>query len=71
MSKSAQMYAKPAGYSVFTGKDASRALAKSSLQSEDCVGDLAGLTPEELETLDKWEAHYLKKYPLVGSLGSL
>ncbi|KXS21892.1 cytochrome b5 [Gonapodya prolifera JEL478] len=63
-----EMYVPGKGYSVFAGKDASRALAKSSLKPEDCVPDTSGLTDEETETLNKWEAHYRKKYTVVGKL---
>lgn len=62
------MYTPPAGYSVFAGKDASRLLAKSSLKAEDQEGGLDGLTPDEVETLNKWEAHYSKKYDIVGRI---
>lgn len=62
------MYEPGQGYSVFAGKDASRALGKSSLKPEDCIPDTTGMDAEELETLDKWEAHYRKKYPVVGTV---
>ncbi|KAJ3044737.1 hypothetical protein HDV00_001141 [Rhizophlyctis rosea] len=65
---SRQMYTPPAGYSVFAGKDASRGLAKSSLKPEDCVSNVDGLNAEEQQTLDKWEAHYKKKYDIVGTV---
>lgn len=38
----------PKGYSVFAGKDSSKALGKSSLEPSDCVGDYSGLTAEEV-----------------------
>lgn len=52
------MYVPGKGYHVFAGKDASRALGKSSLKVEDCVADYSGLTEDEMKTLDKWEGHY-------------
>ncbi|TPX51406.1 hypothetical protein SeMB42_g00450 [Synchytrium endobioticum] len=60
------MYKPGAGYHVFAGRDASRALGMSSLNPDDCVSDYSGLNPEDMETLDKWEAHYRKKYPVIG-----
>ncbi|KAJ3217240.1 hypothetical protein HDU67_008262 [Dinochytrium kinnereticum] len=60
------MYEPGQGYSVFAGKDASKALGKSSLKPEDCVADFSSLNAEEMQTLDKWHAHYQKKYPIVG-----
>ncbi|KAI9000371.1 cytochrome b5-like heme/steroid binding domain-containing protein, partial [Hyaloraphidium curvatum] len=61
VSSGRDMYTPGKGYSVFAGKDASRALGKSSLKPEDCVPDTTGLDEEELQTLEKWEAHYRKK----------
>ncbi|KAJ3086209.1 hypothetical protein HK102_013410 [Quaeritorhiza haematococci] len=68
VTKNRSMYSPGAGYHVFAGKDASRALGKSSLKPEDCVADYSTLTPEELETLNKWEQHYTKKYNIMGKL---
>ncbi len=63
------MYGTPGkGYAVFVGRDASRALARSSLKPEECVPDFEGLTAEELATLDKWLAFFTRKYPVVGFL---
>eukprot|EP00842_Homolaphlyctis_polyrhiza_P004556 jgi/Hompol1/5100/HPOL_001899-RA len=60
------MYSPGKGYSVFAGKDASRALGMSKLDPALCVPDYSGLSPEELQTLDNWLAFYTKKYPIVG-----
>ncbi|KAI9003614.1 cytochrome b5-like heme/steroid binding domain-containing protein [Gaertneriomyces semiglobifer] len=68
VSKARDMYAPGAGYHVFAGKDASRALAKSSLKPVDCIPDTSNLSDDEQKTLDKWEAHYRKKYEVVGSV---
>lgn len=56
-------------YNVFTGKDASRALAKSSTDPKDAENSqIEDLTSEELNTLDEWESHYKFKYEYVGKL---
>ncbi|CDS07019.1 hypothetical protein LRAMOSA09542 [Lichtheimia ramosa] len=61
-------YGPGAGYSVFTGKDASKALGKSSLKPEDCIPDISELTEKELQTLDQWHAFFAKKYDIVGKV---
>ncbi|KAJ3096150.1 hypothetical protein HDU97_006182 [Phlyctochytrium planicorne] len=66
VSQNRGMYEPGQGYSVFAGKDASKALGMSSLKPEDCIADFSGLNAEEMQTLDKWHAHYQKKYPIVG-----
>jgi predicted heme/steroid binding protein len=62
------MYVPGKGYSVFAGKDASKALGKSSLDLKDCVSDYSDLNAEEMATLDKWHSFYAKKYPIVGTV---
>ncbi|KAI8843593.1 cytochrome b5-like heme/steroid binding domain-containing protein [Chytridium lagenaria] len=66
VSQNRDMYKPGQGYSVFAGKDASKALGKSSLKPEDCIPDFSSLDAEELQTLNKWHSHYQKKYPIVG-----
>ncbi|KAJ3160600.1 hypothetical protein HDU86_000358 [Geranomyces michiganensis] len=61
-------YAPGASYSVFAGRDASRALGKSSLKEADCVSNTDGMSEKELETLDQWLAFYKKRYPIVGKI---
>lgn len=68
MSAKAQMYGKGAGYNVFAGKDASRALGMSSLKPEDAVADYSTLTPEELGVLDDWMKYFTKRYNIVGKV---
>lgn len=63
-----QQYTPPQGYSVFAGKDASKALGKSSLKVEDCIADYAELNEEELQTLNKWVDFFTKKYPRIGNM---
>lgn len=53
-------------YNVYTGKDASRAWAVGSVDVKDCHADLADLTSEELEVLDRWWNYMrcvIKVYP--------
>lgn len=55
-------------YSVFTGKDASRALAKSSLNPADCVPNTEGLDETEQKTLDDWVTFFSKVHTHLQSL---
>jgi membrane-associated progesterone receptor component len=68
VSSSRDMYTPPKGYSVFAGKDASKALGKSSLKVEDCIADYSELNAEEIKTLDKWVEFFAKKYQVVGKM---
>ena len=61
-----EVYAPGKGYNVFTGRDASRALAKSSLEESDCVDDIEGLTDEEMTTLKDWVTFFGYRYNIVG-----
>ena len=67
-----EFYGPGGGYHFFAGRDASRGLAKSSLNvatlSEKPVGDLSGLTAEELDVLQQWVKKFKDKYPQVGVL---
>nr|CAH59414.1 hypothetical protein [Plantago major] len=55
-------------YCLFSGKDASRALAKMSKNEEDVVSSLHGLSDKEIGVLDDWEKKFQAKYPLVGTV---
>ncbi|XP_022971619.1 membrane steroid-binding protein 2-like [Cucurbita maxima] len=57
-------------YSMFVGKDASRALALLSFKPEDINGNLEGLNEEELVILQDWEYKFMEKYVKVGELVS-
>ena len=48
------------GYNVFAGRDASKALGKSSMKAEDLSADYSELTEWELKVLDDWVAYYTK-----------
>eukprot|EP00635_Sarcinochrysidales_sp_CCMP3193_P003740 CAMPEP_0118889636 /NCGR_PEP_ID=MMETSP1166-20130328/463_1 /TAXON_ID=1104430 /ORGANISM="Chrysoreinhardia sp, Strain CCMP3193" /LENGTH=277 /DNA_ID=CAMNT_0006828229 /DNA_START=135 /DNA_END=968 /DNA_ORIENTATION=- len=60
-------------YYRFCGKDASRALAKMSLDPNDIdaaqdSSDLSDLDDKENKILDDWQALFARKYPAVGTL---
>lgn len=45
---------------MFAGRDASKALGKSSMKAEDLSADYSELTEWELKVLDDWLAYYTK-----------
>jgi len=53
-------------YHVFTGKDASRALALTSTKPEDVRPDWQDLEEKEKKTLDDWMTYFSKRYNIVG-----
>lgn len=62
-----RFYGKESEYNVLVGKDASRGVAKMSLEAEDLTHDISGLPDSVLEALDNvYEQTYLAKYPVVG-----
>lgn len=64
-----EMYGPGCGYHVFTGKDASCALGKSSLKPEDAHADYSTLTEEEKKVLDDWYKYFAKVSSLSGMCG--
>lgn len=71
VSQSRGFYGPGGPYSLFAGKDASRALAKMSFEDKDLTGDISGLNPSELEALNDWEYKFRSKYHQVGELPKL
>ncbi|GAB4858027.1 hypothetical protein Ancab_015930 [Ancistrocladus abbreviatus] len=64
---SARMFYGPGGsYTMFTGREVSRALARLSFKPQDLNGNLEGLDEAELEILRDWEFKFMDKYPKVG-----
>ncbi|KAF3629456.1 Membrane steroid-binding protein 2 [Capsicum annuum] len=61
-------YGLSGSYAIFSGRDASLALAKLSFKPEDINGNLEGLSDAELEILLDWEYKFLEKYARVGQL---
>ena len=53
---------------VFAGKDASRALAQSSLKPEDCRPDWYDLSDEYKKVLGDWYTFFSKRYNIKGKL---
>eukprot|EP00262_Sarcandra_glabra_P005015 TRINITY_DN16254_c0_g1_i1.p1 TRINITY_DN16254_c0_g1~~TRINITY_DN16254_c0_g1_i1.p1 ORF type:complete len:207 (+),score=36.40 TRINITY_DN16254_c0_g1_i1:16-636(+) len=64
-----RMFYGPGGpYALFAGRDASRALALMSFEPKDLTGNIEGLSPSELDTLQDWEYKFMEKYVKVGQL---
>ncbi|KAL2043279.1 hypothetical protein N7G274_003585 [Stereocaulon virgatum] len=55
-------------YHVFAGKDASRALAQSSLKPADCRPDWEDLPEKEKGVLKDWFTFFSKRYNIVGKV---
>lgn len=51
---------------VFAGKDASRALGKTSTKPEDVKSEWHDLDDKEKETLNDWITFFSKRYNIVG-----
>ncbi|XXG88051.1 hypothetical protein AAC387_Pa12g0316 [Persea americana] len=71
VSQSRMFYGPGGPYALFTGKDASRALAKMSFEDKDLNGDISGLGPFELEALQDWEYKFISKYVKVGTIKNI
>ncbi len=53
---------------VFAGKDASRALAQSSLKPDDCRPEWQDLPEKEKGVLKDWFTFFSKRYNIVGKV---
>lgn len=53
---------------AFSGHDASRALAQSSLDKEQVRADYEDLTEEQKKVLDQWFTFFSKRYSIVGKV---
>lgn len=51
-------YGPGGSYHLFAGKDASKALGKSSLKEEDAVPDYSNLPEPEMKVLNDWHAFF-------------
>ncbi|KAI0342385.1 progesterone binding protein [Trametopsis cervina] len=64
-------YGPGGSYHLFSGKDASKALGKSSLKPEDASPDYSDLPEEEMKVLNDWHEFFLKRYNVVGKVTDL
>jgi len=53
-----ETYGPGGSYNIFSGKDASKGLGKSSLKPEDAVPDYRDLPENELKVLDDWYSFF-------------
>ncbi|CAN6674384.1 hypothetical protein TRVA0_052S01002 [Trichomonascus vanleenenianus] len=70
VTKAKERYGPGGSYHVFAGKDASCALAKSSLEAEHVHDDVSALTDKEKETLEEWMMYFSQRYNIVGKVVS-
>mmetsp|Transcript_760 Transcript_760/g.1935 ORF Transcript_760/g.1935 Transcript_760/m.1935 type:complete len:175 (+) Transcript_760:207-731(+) len=63
-----EFYGPDGPYNLFTGIDASRALAKMSFKPEDLAGGIEGLSQSEKDILFDWEQKFQLKYKYVGDI---
>lgn len=70
VSRSRMFYGPGGPYTLFAGRDASRALALMSFDHNDLTGNLEGLRSPELEVLQDWEEKFMEKYVKVGQLAA-
>ncbi|KAI1639591.1 cytochrome b5-like heme/steroid binding domain-containing protein [Biscogniauxia mediterranea] len=59
-------YQEGGSYHVFAGKDASRALAKTSTKAEDVQPEWRDLSDKEKSTLNDWVTFFSNRYNVVG-----
>ncbi|PSR85906.1 cytochrome b5-like heme/steroid binding domain-containing protein [Coniella lustricola] len=59
-------YQPGASYHVFAGKDASRALAKSSTKPEDATSEWKDLDDKEKGVLNDWIKFFSNRYNVIG-----
>lgn len=58
-------------YAVFAGRDASRALAKHSLDAKEAENpNISDLSSSELQALDDWFGMFQSKYNQIGTIGT-
>lgn len=72
VSNNTKAYGPNTSYHIFTGKDSSRGLAKSSLKEEDNSFEnsykIEDLTASELLVLEDWNTFFSKRYNIVGKV---
>ncbi len=69
VTKNIQAYGPDSKYGVFVGRDASRALGKSSLKEEDVdlkiSDDISDFTEKQLKVLDDWFSFFSQRYDML------
>jgi hypothetical protein len=65
VSKKVDVYGKGKSYNLFAGKDASKALGMSSLNSEDAVSDYSTLSDDDRKVLEEWYSFFKCVYRLL------
>lgn len=69
VSEGKDFYGKGAGYNALAGRDCTRAVALWSLDEDDMISDVTGLTNEQLTGLEKvYNEVYKAKYPIAGHM---
>jgi len=70
MTRGKRFYGPDGPYSVFAGKDATRALATFSLTEEIKEGydDISDLSSSQMSSVKEWEEQFMEKYVYVGKL---
>ncbi|ETW81204.1 hypothetical protein HETIRDRAFT_46209 [Heterobasidion irregulare TC 32-1] len=71
VSHKSDTYGPGKSYNLFAGKDASKALGKSSLKPEDAVPDYSDLPENEMKVLNDWHVFFTKRYNVVGKVVDL
>ncbi|KAK0289409.1 hypothetical protein LTR35_002606 [Friedmanniomyces endolithicus] len=61
-------YGPEGSYKVFAGKDASRALAQSSLKTEECRPEWEDLSDDHKKVLNDWYTFFSKRYNIKGKV---
>ncbi|KAK3111817.1 hypothetical protein LTR53_012543 [Teratosphaeriaceae sp. CCFEE 6253] len=61
-------YGPEGSYKVFAGRDASRALAQSSLKDEECRPDWQDLSDDHKKVLNDWYTFFSKRYNIKGKV---
>lgn len=72
VSHNTKAYGEGKGYHVFVGRDASRALGKSSLKPEDTdvnvSWDYSELNEKEMKVLNDWYTFFSNRYSVMGKV---
>jgi len=68
VSKGREFYGAGAKYHIFAGRDATVALAKTSLEAEDLDKGIEEVSEGDMKTLNGFLDVFKKKYEIVGSL---